>query len=147
MNKLGGNIAQGLMGNLSELMPEQIQQQYGQYLMTGERIQCGFVLIRDVVIFTDRRIIDLDKQGATGMKARVTSIYIDSIINVSSETAGFGDDDCELDIEYITSPYFRASGGVTIASRKFEFPSNYPIHELYKALMEVAYANHQRINS
>ncbi len=146
MDKLGGNLMQGLMGNLSEVTPEKLTQDYGMYLMDGEAIHTGFVLVRDVVIFTDRRIIDIDKQGATGQKARVSSIYLDTIINVSAETAGFGIDDSELNIEYIASPYFRASGGVSIASRKFEFPKKYQIQGIYKWLQEMAYTNHTNLN-
>lgn len=137
---------QGMMGNLSEVTPEKLTQEYGMYLMDGETIRSGFVLIRDVVIFTDRRIIDLDKQGATGQKARISSIYLDSIINVSAETAGFGLDDSEISIEFIASPYFRANGGVAVSSRKFEFPKRYRIQGIYKWLQEVAYANHLSIN-
>lgn len=146
MDKLGGNIMQGLLGNLSEVTPEKLAQDYGMYLMDGETIHTGFVLIRDIVIFTDKRIIDLDKQGATGQKARVSSIYLDSIVNVSAETAGFGLDDSELNIEYISSPYFRANGGVAVASRKFEFPKKYQIQGIYKWLQEMAYTNHVNLN-
>ena len=146
MDKLGGNILQGMMGNLSELTPERLMNDYGMYLMDGETIHTGFSLIRDIVIFTDKRIIDFDKQGTTGQKSRVTSIYLDSIINVSAETAGFGFDDSELTIEYISSPYFRSNGGVSISSRKFEFPKKYQIQSLYKWLQEMAYANHIHIN-
>lgn len=146
MDKIGGSIMQGMMGNLSEVTPEKLTQEYGMYLMDGETIRAGFVLIRDVVIFTDRRIIDLDKQGATGQKARISSIYLDSIINVSAETAGFGMDDSEINIEFISSPYFRANGGVAVSSRKFEFPRRYQIQGIYKWLQEVAYTNHLSIN-
>ena len=146
MDKIGGNIMQGLMGNLSEVTPEKLTQDYGMYLMDGESIHIGFILVRDVVIFTDKRIIDLDKQGATGQKARVSSIYLDSIINVSAETAGFGLDDSELNIEFISSPYFRANGGVSVSSRKFEFPKKYQIQGIYKWLQETAYTNHLNIN-
>ncbi len=146
MDKIGGNIMQGLMGNLSEVTPEKLTQDYGMYLMEGETIHTGFVLVRDVVIFTDRRIIDFDKQGATGQKSRVSSIYLDSIINVSAETAGFGLDDSELNIEFISSPYFRANGGVSVSSRKFEFPKKYQIQGIYKWLQEMAYTNHLNIN-
>ncbi|MEE1357770.1 MAG: PH domain-containing protein, partial [Clostridia bacterium] len=116
------------------------------YLMEGEEIKAGFALVRDVVIFTDRRILDFDKQGATGVKARVNSIYLDSIINVSAETSGFGIDDSSIDIEYITSPYYRANGGVSVSQRTFEFPKKYQIQPLYKWLQEVAYENHLSIN-
>lgn len=146
MDKIGGNVMQGLMGNLSEMTPEKLTQDYGMYLMNGETIQTGFILIRDVVIFTDKRIIDFDKQGATGKKSRVSSIYLDSIINVSAETAGFGLDDSELNIEFISSPYYRANGGVAVSSKKLEFPKKYQIQGIYKWLQEVAYTNHLNIN-
>ncbi len=147
MDKLGGTVLQGVMGNMSEVSPEKLMQEYSAYLMDGEAIRTGFVLVRDVVIFTDRRIISFDKQGATGQKMRVASIYLDSIVNVSAETAGFGLDDSELNIEYITSPYYRASSGTSIAYKKFEFPKKYQIQPIYKWLQEIAYANHIRINS
>jgi hypothetical protein len=141
-----GNILQGMMGNLSEITPEKLTNDYGMYLMEGEAIHAGFVLIRDVVIFTDKRIIDLDRQGMTGQKVRVNSIYLDSILYVSAETAGFGMDDSELNIEYISSPYFRAASGVSISSRKFEFPKKYQIQNIYTWLQETAYNNHLHIN-
>ena len=40
----GGGIMQGLMGNYSELPVEAIEQQYGMYLMQGERFATGFAL-------------------------------------------------------------------------------------------------------
>ena len=141
-----GRISHGVVGNLSELSSEKLTQDSGMYLMEGEEIKAGFALVRDVVIFTDRRILDFDKQGATGVKARVNSIYLDSIINVSAETSGFGIDDSSIDIEYITSPYYRANGGVSVSQRTFEFPKKYQIQPLYKWLQEVAYENHLSIN-
>ncbi len=143
---LMNNLVQGLMGNLSEMSVEKLTEEYGMYLMEGETIQTGFALMRDVVIFTDKRIIDLDKQGATGKKSKLSSIYLDSIINVSAATAGFGLDDSEINIEYITSPFFRTSAGVSTALRTFEFPKKYQIQGLYKYLQEVAYTNHVNIN-
>lgn len=147
MNKLGGSVFQGLAGNLSEVSPENLQQEYGMYLMDGETITMGFKLIRDVVIFTDKRIIDFDKQGATGVKMRVDSINLSSIIHVSAETAGFGADDSEINVRYISSPYFRCSGGVMTADKKFEFPKQYNIQPLYKYLQEIAYHNHEVLNA
>ena len=80
---------QGILGNMSEMTIEQLEHAYGQYLLTGEKIQTGFKLVRDVMIIPDLRIIEFDKQGATGQKMRVKSIYLDSVFNVSAETAGF----------------------------------------------------------
>lgn len=147
MDKIGGSVLQGVLGNMSEVSTEKLMQEYGAYLIDGEAIKTGFILIRDVVIFTDKRILSFDKQGATGQKMRVSSIYLDSVINVSAETAGFGLDDSELNIEYISSAYYRASSGVSIASKKFEFPKKYQIQPIYKWLQEIAYNNHLRINS
>ena len=144
---IGGTVLQGMMGNLSELPSQAIIEKYGAYLINGENVKVGYILIRDIVIFTDKRILYFDKQGVTGQKMRVASIYLDSIINVSAETAGFGLDDSEINIEYITSPYYRANNGITVASKKFEFPKHYQIQPIYQWLQEMAYANHVHINA
>lgn len=147
VDKLGERVVQGTLDNLSEVSPEKLIQDYGAYLIDSEIIKHGFVLIRDVVIFSDKRILYFNKQGTTGRKMRVDSIYLDSIISVSVETADFELDDNEINIEYITSPFFRATSGISIASKKFEFPNRYQIQAIYKWLQEVAYENHLRINS
>ncbi len=141
------NLAHGTLGNLSEITVEQLTKEFGAFLMDGETIQTGFKLVRDAIIFTDRRIIDVDKQGTTGQKASFKTIYIDSIVDVSAETAGFGFDDSEINITYITSPYFKARSGVELATKKLEFPKNYDIQPLYKFLQEIAYENHKALNS
>lgn len=51
----------GAAGNLNEMSPEALMQEYGAYLMTNEKINVGFKLVRDVVLITDKRIIDFDK--------------------------------------------------------------------------------------
>ena len=135
-----------VLGNLNEISPEELAKEYGAYLMDDETIQVGFRLVRDVVLFTDKRIIDFDKQGATGKKMRVDSINLSSIIHVSAETSGFGLDDSEINVHYITSPYFKANTGVSTAEKKFEFPKKYNIQPLYKQLQEIAYENHENLN-
>ncbi len=146
LGKLAGNaLLNGLSGNLNEVSPDALQREYGAYLMSGETIQTGFKLVRDAVIITDKRILDFDKQGATGSKQRVKSIRLSSIIDVEAETAGFGIDDSELTITYITSPYYKANS-IETTSRKFEFPKNYNIQGLYKMLVEIAEANVETLN-
>ena len=146
LKNLGSTVASGLMVNLSEVSVESLTQEYGMYLMDGETITTGYKLVRDVVIITDKRIIDFDKQGATGSKMRVDSINLSCIYHVSAETAGFGADDSEINIHYITSPYFKCSGGVSTAEKKLEFPKKYNIQSLYKFLQEIAYQNHEALN-
>lgn len=140
------NILQGSLGNYNEMNTEELQKEYGVYLMKSENITTGFKLVRDVLIFTDKRIIFFDKQGATGTKMRVESINLDSIIDVTMETSGFGFDDSELSFTYITSPYFKANS-LNTATHKLEFPKKFNVQPLYKTLQELAYANHERLNS
>ena len=113
--------------------------------MNGENIQTGFKLVRDAMIITDKRLLQFDRQGATGQKMRVNSIYLDSICYVTAETAGFGIDDSELEIVYIVNPYMKAPG-IDFGRKKFEFPKRYNIQGLYKMLQELAYENHIRLN-
>lgn len=146
MSMFGNNLLQGLLGNLSEVPLDFLNKEYGAYLMDGENIHVGFKLVRDALIITDRRIISFDKQGATGQKMLVESIYLDSIYYVTAETSGFGLDDCQLDIEYISSPCLRAHNA-KIQCRTFEFPKRYNIQGLYKMLQEIAYQNYTRLNT
>ena len=122
-----------------------LTREYGQYLMDGEVIQTGFILIRDAMVITNYRIMTFDKQGLTGQKMRVDSINLSSIYHVSAETAGFGLDDCELEIDYIATPFHKAHG-LDYKHKKYEFPKRYNIQGLYKMLQEIAYANYLRLN-
>ena len=133
-----GNILQGGLGNYSEIPVEQLQQEYGMYLMNGEVIQTGFKLIRDALIFTD-------KQGATGSKMRVESINLFSVVDVTMETAGFGFDDSELTFTYIKTANLTAHD-VQYVSHKLEFPKKFNVQPLYKMLQELAFSNCLRIN-
>ncbi|MHB8065517.1 MAG: PH domain-containing protein [Ruminiclostridium sp.] len=144
---LGSNIVQGLMGNLSEVSAEQLYKEYSSYLMNNEDIVTGFKLIRDAIIITSERILFFDKQGTTGQKIRVTSINISTVIDVTAETAGFGFDDSELTISYITSPNLKSHAVLQTASKKFEFPKKYNIQPLYRMLQELAHENFKKINS
>lgn len=76
-----GGLVQGAMGNAVEVSAEELSNEYSKYLFEGETIQNGFKLIRDVIIFTDIRIIFVDKQGASGKKTSSKSIYLSHIID------------------------------------------------------------------
>ena len=140
------NIMNGLLGNMNEVSADQLQTEYGPYLMEGETITIGFKLVRDAMIFTDKRIVSFDKQGTTGQKMRVTSIKLSTIIDVTAETAGFGVDDSEITVTYIVTPYLHANS-LQVDSKKFEFPKKYSIQPLYKMLEELSHSNFDRINN
>lgn len=143
---LKSTIAQGVLGNYSEVSIDELNKNYGMYLMEGEGITKGFKLIRDMLIFTDKRMLLIDKQGVTGTKTRVKSINLFSIYSVEVETSGFGFDDCELTFSYITTPNLKAHT-IEYASYKLEFPKNYPVHDLYVYLQTLAYENCLRLNA
>lgn len=87
-----------LLGNAGAVSQEELNKQYGQLLCEGEEIELGFKLIRDMFIFTTKRLILVDKQGITGNKVEYKSISYKSITRFSVETAGTFDLDAELKI-------------------------------------------------
>ncbi len=133
-----GKFIQGLAGNLSEQNKETLIKEYGQYLLENEEIQSGYKLIRDSIIFTD-------KQGATGRKMSIKSIFLMNIVNVEMETAGAGIDDSEITITYLENVFLKAHNE-HFSAHKFEFPKKTDIVPLYTYLLELAYHNRLKIN-
>ena len=87
-----------LLGNAGAVSQDELQKQYSQLLYDGEEIELGFKIIRDMFIFTNKRLILVDKQGITGSKTEYKSISYKSITRFSIETAGTFDLDAELKI-------------------------------------------------
>jgi hypothetical protein len=87
-----------ILGNSGVAQPEELQAEYGALLAEGEVIEIGFKLIRDVFIFTNKRLILVDKQGLTGKKIEYLSVAYKSIARFAVETAGHLDLDAELKI-------------------------------------------------
>ncbi|MDC0765073.1 PH domain-containing protein [Brevibacillus sp. HB1.2] len=91
-------LLDGLMGNASEVNIADVQKEYAQILANNESIEKAYKLIRDMFIFTNKRLILVDKQGITGRKIEYHSIPYKSISHFSIETAGNFDLDAELKI-------------------------------------------------
>lgn len=91
-------IFDGMMGNASSVAPDSAAQEFGRLLAPGEEIRAAYQLIRDSLLFTNRRLILVDKQGVTGRKIEYHSIPYRSITHFSVETAGTFDLDAELKI-------------------------------------------------
>lgn len=87
-----------LFGNAGVAKPEDLQKDYGNLITENEFIEIGFRLIRDVFIFTNKRLILVDKQGITGRKMEYLSVGYKSISRFSIETAGHFDLEAELKI-------------------------------------------------
>ncbi|RAJ79054.1 PH (Pleckstrin Homology) domain-containing protein [Chitinophaga dinghuensis] len=88
----------GLMGNAGAVSQEELVKEYSKLLIATEHIEMGFKLIRDVFLFTNKRLILVEKQGLTGSKIEYRSIIYKSISRFSVETAGTFDLDAELKI-------------------------------------------------
>lgn len=82
----------------------------GQLLIQGEQCIAQYQGVRDVVVFTTKRIIAVNVQGITGTKKDFTSLPYSKIQAFAVETAGVLDMDAELEL------YFSGLGKV-----KFEF--------------------------
>lgn len=87
-----------LLGNAAAVSQDELNKQFSTLLCDGEEIELGFKLIRDMFIFTNKRLILVDKQGITGSKTEYKSISYKSISRFSVETAGTFDLDAELKI-------------------------------------------------
>ena len=113
-----------LMGNAGQASSEDLLKQYGQLLLDDEKIEMGFKLIRDVFIFTNKRLILVDKQGLTGSKVDFHTIPYKSINHFSKRSNGLLDLDAELII------WVKGSDAPLIK----EFRKGENINDVYKVL-------------
>ena len=91
-------ILDGLMGNASEIDIASVEAEFKQILAPAERTEKAYQLIRDTIVFTDKRLIYVDRQGISGKKVEYQSIPYRNIVRFSIETAGSLDLDAELKI-------------------------------------------------
>lgn len=87
-----------ILGNASEISQEKLKEKYAKLLVEGEVIELGFKLVRDVYMFTDKRLILIDVQGITGSKVEYKSLPYHHISRFSLESAGTLDLDAELKV-------------------------------------------------
>ena len=117
-------ILSGIMGNASEIDIKEIENEIGSLLYDTEQITKAFKLVRDLIVFTNSRLILVDKQGVTGKKIEYRSIPFRSITQFAVETAGHLDLDAELKIW--------VSGNPSPITKEFKKDKN--IFEVQKAL-------------
>ncbi|MDF2923450.1 MAG: hypothetical protein K0R57_2364 [Paenibacillaceae bacterium] len=91
-------ILSGLLGNASEIDVQAIEKDFEELLAPNEKIERAYKLIRDLFVFTDKRLILVDKQGVTGKKTEYHSIPYKSITHFAVESSGHFDLDAELKI-------------------------------------------------
>ena len=86
-----------ILGNASEVNIENVSNEFEPILIDGEKIEKAYKLIRDMFIFTNKRLILVEKQ-LVGSKVDYMSIPYSSIKKFSKESAGILDLDAELKI-------------------------------------------------
>jgi hypothetical protein len=118
-------IFSALLGNAGSVDASTLNKDYGKLLLDGELIELGFKLIRDTFIFTNKRLILVDKQGLTGSKTEYKSISYKSISRFSIETAGTFDLDAELKI-WVSSE--------SVPSIRKQFNKSVDVYEVQKVL-------------
>ncbi len=95
---------QSLFGNASEINVDALRKEFENVLLEDEKIDKAFRIFRDLFVFTNKRLILVDKQGLSGKKAEYLSIPYRAISRFSVETAGSWDADAELKIWFSGSP-------------------------------------------
>jgi len=91
-------IISGLIGNAAETDIEAVKKEYGKLLGRSEDVIQAYQWVRDLLIFTDFRLILVDIQGATGKKVDYHSIPYKSIRHFAVESTGHFDLEAELKI-------------------------------------------------
>lgn len=91
-------LLSALLGHASQADVEDVERALEAILADDERVEKAFSLVRDLLIFTNRRFILVDRQGVTGRKTTYDSIPYRAITHFSVETAGHFDLEAELKI-------------------------------------------------
>lgn len=86
----------GLIGNATEADIDKVEKTLEKILCEGEHIEKAFQILRDLIVFSNRRLIIIDKQGVTGKRMEYHSIPYRSITHFSVQTAGTFDLEAEL---------------------------------------------------
>jgi hypothetical protein len=117
-------ILDGLLGNASQVDKGEVARELRDILIPNEEVDMAYKIIRDMLVFTDKRLIIVDKQGITGKKIEYHTIPYKSIVHFSTETMGTFDLDAELKIW--------VSGSATPITKSFKKDGN--ITEVQKVL-------------
>lgn len=112
-----------LFGNAREVDADKISREIDPILIADEQIVKSYKVVRDVIVFTNFRLIVIDKQGLTGKKQMLSSIPYKSISSVALETAGHFDVSAELHL------WVKSRGLVTL-----DFKGSPNVQEIFSML-------------
>ena len=86
-----------ILGNASAVDQKDVEKEFAPILIEGESIEKAFRMIKDMFVFTNKRLILVEK-ALVGTKIEYVSIPYQNIIKFSKESAGITDLDAELKI-------------------------------------------------
>jgi hypothetical protein len=89
-------LLSGLLGHSSKTDVTALQNEFQPLLIEGEELVAAYKVIRDMIVFTNKRLILVETQGVTGTKVDYQSIPYARIVRFSKESAGIADLDAEL---------------------------------------------------
>lgn len=141
-----GSVLQGMLGNYTQQDIKKVTSKWSHMLIDEEYVISAYKLIRDEIVITNTRLLFVDAQGLTGQKKAISQIFLDSVVDVKYTAAGFGFDDTDIYITYISSPYYKAYT-TTLLTYHFEFPKKLDVSEFYRFLVQLSVENRNRINS
>jgi hypothetical protein len=97
-------LLSGLLGHSSKTDITTLQQEFMPILVEGEELVAAYRVLRDMMVFTNKRLILIDKQGVTGSKTDYHTIPYSRIVRFSKESAGIMDLEAELKIWTVGEP-------------------------------------------
>ena len=114
-------------GSILKLKPVDPQgvDKVSDILLGDEYVKAAFAGGRDMVVFTDKRVIAVNAQGMTGKKVDYSSLPYSKVQAFSIESAGSLDRDAELEL------WFSGLGKV-----KFEFGGDSDILAMARLIAE-----------
>ncbi|MDX1670694.1 MAG: PH domain-containing protein [Balneolaceae bacterium] len=77
-----------LFSQSSEIEGEQVERDFESFLVRGEEIEKAFKIQRDLIVFTGKRLILMDKEGLLTNRRSFQSIPYRNIITFSMDTTG-----------------------------------------------------------
>jgi len=117
-------LISGLLGHSSKADISKLQVEFQPILVDGEELLAAYKVLRDMIVFTSKRLILVDKQGITSSKREYQSIPYGRVIRFSKESAGIMDLDAELKIWIV--------GGTQPITKTFGKNEN--VNEVYQLL-------------
>ncbi|MBQ9960522.1 MAG: PH domain-containing protein [Firmicutes bacterium] len=88
-------------------------------LVPGEEAVAAYKTVRDVAVFTNKRLIVKDAQGLTGKKVEIYSLPYSSVVMWSTENAGKFDFDSEVEL-WTKAGHIKISLKKGVDVRKFD---------------------------